>query len=189
MTTVDIAGMAEPALAVRYTVEELAVIADLYELDALPGLTPVELSDEARGLATRTLLARDVLFIRDDDALEITQPHATFLAALFEAPVVVQVSQVTSGETLTSAWFDWGDECVGVHPEDGGTVYVAAYKGSARDIVLSSLHAINISTETKEVEVDLVVEIVTTTRNGDEFTVEHEALGRCDGQWYHVHRA
>jgi len=189
MTTIDIAGTSEPALAVRYTVEELAVIADLYDLDALPGLTPVALSDEARGLATRTLLARDVLFIRNDDALEVTQPHATFLAALFEAPVVLQVSQVASGETLTSAWFDWGDECVGVHPEDGGTVYVAAYKGCARDIVLSSLHAETISTDVKDVEVDLVVEIVTTTRNGDEFTIEQEAIGRCEAQWYQVHRA
>ena len=188
MTTIDIAGTSEPALAGRYTVEELAVIANLYELDALPGLTPVALSDEARGQATRTLLARDILIIRDDDALEVTQPHATFLATLFEAPVVIQVSQIAAGETLTSAWFDWGDECVGVHPEDEGTVYLAAYKGSARDIVLSSLHAASVSTDTKDIEVDLVVELVTTTRHGDEFTVEQEAIGRAEGQWYQVHR-
>lgn len=188
MTTIDLSAALDPALALRYTAEELAVIADLYELESLPGVAPIELTPEVRGLATRTLLARNILWLRDDGAIEVLQPHATFLASLFEAPRVLQVSQLSGAESTESVWFDWGNECVCVQDEDDGIIFLSAYKGAARDLVTSSLGAGNISDEVGEVEVDLVVDLVTTTRNGDEFVVQHEALGRCGDTWHHVHR-
>ena len=188
MTTIDMSASLNPALALRYTAEELAVIADLYELESLPGVPAIDLTPELRSLATRTLLARNIMFLRDDGAIEITQPHSTFLAALFEAPSVLQVSQLSGGETVDSTWFDWGSECVCVQPEDDGIVYLSAHKGSAHDLVESSLGINDVGESSGEVAVELVVELVTITRSGDEYVTEHEAFGRADGTWYRVQR-
>ena len=68
-------------LELTYSVDELAVIADLLGVERIPGSPdPDSVTAEAKGAAARALVARGVLEIVDSDAVEIRQPHATVLS-------------------------------------------------------------------------------------------------------------
>jgi hypothetical protein len=73
-----------------FSVDELAVLADLLEIPALPGVDPdMIVPDEAKGAAARGLLARGVV-VADGakGTVEITQPYATMIASVLFATSV-----------------------------------------------------------------------------------------------------
>jgi hypothetical protein len=73
-----------------FSIDELAVLADLLEIPALPGVDPdMEVPDEAKGAAARGLLARGVV-VADGarGTVEITQPYATMIATVLFADVI-----------------------------------------------------------------------------------------------------
>ncbi|HWL45029.1 MAG TPA: hypothetical protein VNQ73_18945 [Ilumatobacter sp.] len=132
MTTVG----PEPLLTVRYTMEELAVLAAVLDVESLPGVFPVELTPDLRSLATRCLVVRGIVQMPDTGDVEITQPHATVLAHLFEAPVVWQVDAL--GVPGVASWFEAGDQCVEVGAPDDGVVTVNAYDTPAEHAIAAS---------------------------------------------------
>jgi hypothetical protein len=72
-----------------FSVDELAVLADLLEIPALPGVDPdMEVPDDAKGAAARGLVARGVV-VADAarGTVEITQPYATMIATVLFATV------------------------------------------------------------------------------------------------------
>jgi len=74
--------MSQPLFECDFSVDELAVLADLLEITALPGGDPgAELSEGAKAAAARGLLARGVRRSPTGQAgsVEITQPYATMI--------------------------------------------------------------------------------------------------------------
>lgn len=74
-----------------FSLDELAVLADLLEIPALPGVDPdVALPPDAKAAAARGLLARRVV-VADGAAgsVEITQPFATMIAMVMFAAEVL----------------------------------------------------------------------------------------------------
>lgn len=70
-----------------FSIDELAVLADLLEIPALPGVDPeMIVPDEAKGAAARGLLARSVV-VADGakGTVEITQPYATMITTVLLA--------------------------------------------------------------------------------------------------------
>ncbi len=120
--------MPEPALTVRYTLEELTVLADLYELDNLPGCRRASLSTSTRNLATRTLIARHVLAMPPAGGVELQQPHATVLGTLFAADDIVQYIRHRPAESFVDQWFATDAATVGLSELDG-IVTMALYEG------------------------------------------------------------
>ena len=80
--------MAEPGVLVEitYSTDELAVLADLLDAPSLPGAPPFdEVGPAARAAAARGLVARGVLRVLPEDAVEVLQPHATMLTLALQS--------------------------------------------------------------------------------------------------------
>jgi hypothetical protein len=116
-----------PRLEVRYTSEELAVIAALFDVPGLPGCPEIELTTELRSLATRCLVARNVVTMPPDGGIAITFPHTALLGQLLGSPEVIQVIDV-AGERVVGTWCGGDDASVHVFHEDG-VVTVQAFEG------------------------------------------------------------
>lgn len=174
---------AEPLLGSRYTIEEVAVLADLYDLESLPGTPPVELSMELRSLATRSLIARGVVQMPDGGGVEVAQPHATLLAGIFDATVVLQVTWVEPSITHTSTWFALTDDCVRV-VVDEGIVDIDALVLTAEEAIDRTL-GINVKgTLPAESEAEVVVEITRTDLHAVPAHTTRSVVARVDGTWY-----
>lgn len=183
MTMVD---ELQQVLEINYTVEELAVIADLYDLDTLPGIAAVQLSAEARGLATRCLIARGALRMPATGGVEIPQPHATLLSGLLDAPLVHTVSWIEGDDTELTTWFEHlGPQPATVRMRDrDGIVELVLYDASAMTAVESTLGIEVVGDLQPGTLADVVVEVITTTRSTVPVTVERRVAGRVDGRWY-----
>jgi hypothetical protein len=97
---------AEPRFSVDYSQDELAVIAGLLTIEAMPGAAPASTIDDGlRSAAARSLVARRVLEFTDDDGIEITQPHATVLSLTLVPSVVVAFEQRTRSGFSWLAWY------------------------------------------------------------------------------------
>jgi hypothetical protein len=94
---------AELRLEMTYTVDELAVLAELLQTDALPGApVPEEVGPAAKAAAARSLVARGVLAVLEDDAVEVLQPHATLLAKAVD-PKDDELTVTSTGALTTYA--------------------------------------------------------------------------------------
>lgn len=171
-------------MRLRYTSEELAVLADLFELESLPGVAVHELGPAARSQATRTLIARGIVVMPDDGGVEVTQPHAGLLAAAMAAETVVQVSRHEPDGSTSSTWFDDEGVVVEVGPDDAGIVSIALHE-AALDEAIRRAHGIDLGAEDAAVErPTAVVELVRIEDAGSETVVERTAYGRgADGRW------
>ncbi len=86
----------EPLFVVDYSTDELALLADLLEVDALPlGPSGSSLSDEVRAAVSRGLVARGVLNILGPDEVELTQPHASIFGVVRAADQASDLVVVT----------------------------------------------------------------------------------------------
>lgn len=94
-----------PRLTTSYTIEEAAIIAELHDLEALPGCAPLPLGASLRSLATRSLLAHHVLVPVADGGLELEQPHATVFATILDADDVVQHLKHRPEGSAVEHWF------------------------------------------------------------------------------------
>ena len=82
-----------------FSVDELAVLADLLEIPALPGGDPdLEFSEDAKAAAARGLLARGVVVANGPaGTVEITQPYATMIGIVLFAK---EAGSYDDGSTL-----------------------------------------------------------------------------------------
>jgi hypothetical protein len=115
----------EPSVTVRYTVEELAVLAELLEAESLPGCPPASLSTSTRSLATRSLIARNIVSLPVGGAVELLEPHASLIKILFDATEIVQFVHHAGDTASTEQWF----------VTDDGTVRVSALEEALDGIV------------------------------------------------------
>jgi hypothetical protein len=100
-----------------FSIDELAVLADLLEIPALPGGDPdAEVPEEAKAAAARGLLARRVI-VADGAAgsVEITQPYATMIG------IVLFATEATTLEDGTAV-FRSDDAAVRVSQTAGGAL-------------------------------------------------------------------
>lgn len=176
-------GESEALLGARYTVEELAVLADLYDLESLPGTPAIELSMDLRSLATRCLIARGVLRMPDDGGVEVTQPHATLLAGIFDAPVVFQVSRLEGTDAATATWFDLGEDCVRV-VVDEGLVDMDAFLSPAASAIDRTLGIDVRGVLPAHAAADVVVEITRTELHTTPANTVRAVVARVEGTWY-----
>lgn len=94
-----------PHLVADYTMEELAVVAELLDLETFPGarVSPddltLEAQEEALTSGTRSLVARQILEFAEDGSLIITPPHAAILLPVVQAKVVITVTQALGPRT------------------------------------------------------------------------------------------
>ncbi len=185
MTITDKPSTAVPLFEVGYTVEELAVIADLYDLESLPAVEPIEMSHDLRSLATRCLVVRGIVVMPHDGGVEITQPHATLIAGMFEAPTVLQVSRIEGDTTTVWTWFDLGTDCVRVSSDDDGIIELSAFTTSAVEAINSTLGIEVTGTLTEPAEAEVVVEIAITSGRHDEQTVTtRSVVAQVSGRWW-----
>jgi len=184
MTIIDRPATAVPLFEVHYTVEELAVLADLYDLESLPGVEPIEMSLDLRSLATRCLVVRGIVVMPDGGGVEITQPHATLIAGMFEAPTVRQVSWIEGDATTVWTWFDLGTDCVRVGGNDEGVVELAAFTTSAVDAINSTLGIEVTGTLKDQAAAEVVVEITTTELGSEPTAITRSVAARVDGRWW-----
>lgn len=129
----------DASLTLQYTVEELAVIASYFDLDALPGVREVSLSATTRNLAGRTLLARNILHV-DGAQVALLPPHARLLAATVQNNGSHQVDMETESGPWRTTLFQLDDGTVVVEePQEEGIVVVSAQPGTCHDIIKASL--------------------------------------------------
>jgi hypothetical protein len=185
MTVTDKPSTVAPLFEVSYTSEELAVLADLYDLETLPGVQPLEMALDLRSLATRCLVARGIVVMPGDGGVEITQPHATLLAGMFEAPMVLQVSWIEGDVTTLSTWFDLGTDCVRVGNDDEGIVEIAAFTTSAVEAIEATLGIEVTGTLKESAEADVIVEMARIAgRHDDQTVTTRSVVARVDGRWW-----
>lgn len=97
---------AELLFSVDYSQDELAVIAGLFTIPAMPGAAPAATVDDGlRSAAARSLVARRVLEFTDSDGVEIAQPHATVLSLTLVPRTVVAFEQRTGAGFAWKAWY------------------------------------------------------------------------------------
>jgi len=161
----------------RYTIEEMAVLADLFDLESLPGVPAVELTLELRSLATRCLIARGVLQMPADGGVEVTQPHATLLSFLMDAGDVVQATRSSAVQRQAWSWFQLDEHCMSVTEPDEGIVTMTIHPGDVETNIRAHL-AVESRPATRG---DAVVELIGITR-GALTTGTHQAyLETADG--------
>jgi hypothetical protein len=122
----------------------------------------------------------------DNGGVEVTQPHASLIAAMLQAGTALQVSRIEGDRTEASTWFDLGTDCVCVGDDDEGLVTISAF-GSTALTAIEATHGISVTGDLDTVaEADVVVELTTTTLNTDPATTERAVIARIDGQWKNV---
>jgi hypothetical protein len=140
-----------------FSVDELAVLADLLEIPALPGGDPdFEFSEDAKAAAARGLLARGVVVANGPaGTVEITQPYATMVAIVLfatAASVFEEGAVGFSGETAA----------VTVRPSVlPGVMTWSASRRSAEHTMDPVLHAV---AGDGRVEIDRQTTTVSTTK-------------------------
>lgn len=165
-----------------YTVEELAVIASYFSLENLPGVREVELSTATRSLASRTLLARNILTVRGEE-VSITSPHAQFFVTMADNVGVTQVDMATTKGPWRTTLFALADGCVLVEEPDGeGVVVVALHQGSCRAVVEDSLGLTDPQGAAQRPEIT-ALDLTVFHRSGETIEVTHERYEPADGAW------
>lgn len=174
----------EAALTMYYTLEELAVIANYFGLDTLPGVREVELSEATRSLATRTLLARNILNVQGEK-VSINSPHAQFFVTMADNPGVTQVDMTTTNGPWRTTLFALEDGSVLVEEPDQGVVVVALYQGTCDDVVkdLMGLAAPNGAAQRPDLS---AVDVTVFHRSGESVEVTHVRYEPADGAWAQV---
>jgi len=176
-------------LRMQYTAEELAVLADLFELDSLPGVDVRRLGPEVRSLATRSLIARGIAVMPSDGGVEITQPHAGLIGTLLAASIVVQVIRHSPERSLASTWFDDDGVLVEVGPDDEGIVTVTLHD-TGLDEGIRAAHGVEIGSSgnaDSAARPTIVIEVVRMENDGPAVAVERTAYGRApDGRWTEI---
>jgi hypothetical protein len=116
-----------PAIRIDYPVEELAVLAELLDVDGFPGVATglEDLGDDAReavlAAASRALLARGIVQ-PVDDGLEITAPHAHVLQTVLDPQRVLSVRREFEDDVETLAIYI-GDTIAVEHVSRLGTIH------------------------------------------------------------------
>lgn len=162
---------------IRYTIEELAVLADLFDLESLPGVPPVELNMELRSLATRCLIVRGVLRMPDDGGVEVAQPHATLLSFLMDSKDVVQATRSTAAQRQAWSWFQLDDHCMSVTEPDDGIVTMTIHQGDAETNIRAHLTG----EARPATRGDAVVELIGITRGAHTSSTHQAYLESPDG--------
>lgn len=181
---VDRQASVSPAFSVRYTIEELAVLADLLDLESLPGVFPIEMSLELRSLATRCLVARQVVRMPDDGGVEVTQPHATLIAGMLDAELVRQVTRTEGDQVDVWTWFDLDTSSVRVTADDEGIVDIAAFTTPSLAAIESTLGISVVAAPGSAIVPEVLVDMATSIRQGSTTCVERARVARCAGTWH-----
>lgn len=174
----------QPAFEVRYTIEELAVLADLFDLPSLPGVTPIEMSLDLRSLATRCLVARQIVRMPDDGGVEVTQPHATLIAGVLDAPMIRQVIRTVGDTTDLWSWFDLESSCVRVSDDKAGVIDLAVFVGTSLQAIESTMGIAIEGPMPAGSTPEVVVEMATTLGAGDDVQVGGSVAVQIAGHWY-----
>ncbi len=152
-------------MVLKYTVEELTVLADLFEIPSLPGVRPLDLPLDLRSLATRCLIARGVLTMPQDGGVEVTQPHAALIGTMLAATTIVQVARHTEDMVETWSWFEADGVVVQAGEDHEGIVAVTLHEIELDDAILGSLGIDEASVEEPALDpIDVVVEVVRMDR-------------------------
>ncbi|MEZ5273701.1 MAG: hypothetical protein R2694_15615 [Ilumatobacteraceae bacterium] len=172
----------DATLTMQYTVEELAVVASYFDLEALPGVREVPLTAAARSQAARTLLARHILHA-DGAQVAILPPHARLLAATVQNNGSAQVDMETASGWWRTTLFQLDDGTVLVEePGSEGIVVVSVHPGTWRDVVNASLGLEAADGAAAHPLITTVV-ITNVSRVGDDAEVTQERYEPAAGAW------